>query len=172
MMGSRTRCAAEKLLFSGIAFCLLTGGCAGSALAAPGPEEAERVAREYARAIDYDFEEPEKIYAFLTGEYQAEMTEEEFTEAFLKERSYPYLTPLFLYFDRVELSEDLQTGTAWYTRAARLPGMTYEVGLVYDEEQETYAILDFEEFTDGSYLEKFETLGYDLSSYFDMNALD
>ena len=65
----------------------------------------------------------------------------------------------------MELSDDLMTGIAWYSQAARLPGMVYQVQLFYEDG--TYHVLDFEDFPDGSYLDKFDTVTYDLSSYFD-----
>ena len=121
--------------------------------AADGPSEvsAEKAAMAYAEAIDYDFR---KV-----------MDKSEFIRAFKKERSYPYLTPLFINYDRVELNEDGTTGTAYYSQAARLPGMVYEVGLVYEDSN--WHIEDFDDFLDGSYLDKFDTVTYDLKSYFD-----
>lgn len=131
----------------------------------PSEEEAVRVAKAYAEAINYAYDTPEVIYAMMTDDYHLAISEEDFVQAFKKERSYPYLTPLFINYDRVELSDDLMTGTAWYSQAARLPGMVYQVQLFYEDG--TYHVLDFEDFPDGSYLDKFDTVTYDLSSYFD-----
>ncbi len=130
----------------------------------PSEEAAEAAAKAYAEAIDYDYEHPSAIYQWMTNDYKASISEDDFNAAFKKERSYPYLTPLFINYDHVELSEDLMTGKAVYSQAARLPGMIYEVGLVYEDG--TYHVEDFETFPDGSYLEKFDTVTYDLSSYF------
>ena len=44
-------------------------------------------------------------------------------------------------------------------------GMVYEVGLVYEDSN--WHIKDFDDFLDGSYLDKFDTVTYDLKSYFD-----
>ena len=44
------------------------------------------------------------------------------------------------------------------------------IGLVY--ENGDYYILDWEEFLDGSYLEKFENVPYSLDWYYDTDALD
>ena len=44
-------------------------------------------------------------------------------------------------------------------------GMVYEVGLVYEDSN--WHIEDFDDFLDGSYLDKFDTVTYDLKSYFD-----
>lgn len=128
-------------------------------------KSAIQVAEAYAEAIDYQYKEPAAIYAFMTDDFQQSMSEDAFIQAFNKERSYPYLTPLFINFDRVELSEDKLSGMAYYSQAARLPGMVYEVGLVYEDH--TWHIKDFDSFLDGSYLDKFDTVTYDLKSYFD-----
>ena len=55
-------------------------------------------------------------------------------------------------------------------QAARLPGMTYTFGLVY--EQGNYSIDDWEALADGSYLEKFENIPYSLDWYYDMDAVE
>ncbi|MGN0204368.1 MAG: hypothetical protein ACI4BB_07490 [Coprococcus sp.] len=147
------------------AITLLVSFKRAAARTEPSEEEAVRVARAYAEAINYEYENPAAVYALMTSDYRSAISEEDFTEAFKKERSYPYLTPLFINYDRVEMADDLMTGTAWYSQAARLPGMVYEVKLVYEDG--TYHVRDFEDFLDGSYLDKFDTVTYDLSSYFD-----
>lgn len=131
----------------------------------PSQSSAEKAAMAYAEAIDYQYENPAVIYEFMTDDFRKVMDKSEFIQAFKKERSYPYLTPLFINYDRVELNEDGTTGTAYYSQAARLPGMVYEVGLVYEDSH--WHIKDFDDFLDGSYLDKFDTVTYDLKSYFD-----
>ena len=118
----------------------------------------------YAQAIDYSYKEPGKIYAFLCQDFRDQMDEEAFCEAFAKERTYPYLTPLYISKPEITLSEDGLSGTAVYLQAARLVGMTYEVSFVY--ENGDYYIQDWEEFLDGSYLEKFENMIYSLDWYY------
>ena len=118
----------------------------------------------YAQAIDYSYKEPGKIYAFLCQDFRDQMDEEAFCEAFAKERTYPYLTPLYISKPEITLSEDGLSGTAVYLRAARLVGMTYEVSFVY--ENGDYYIQDWEEFLDGSYLEKFDNMIYSLDWYY------
>ena len=93
------------------------------------------------------------------------MSSQEFVEAFQKERSYPYLTPLFINYESIQMAEDKLRGTAYFSQAARLPGMVYELPFVYENGQ--YHVIAFEDFPDGSYLEKFEDLSYSLDSYFD-----
>ena len=131
----------------------------------PSEVSAEKAAMAYAEAIDYQYENPAVIYEFMTDDFRKVMDKSEFIRAFKKERSYPYLTPLFINYDRVELNEDGISGTAYYSQAARLPGMVYEVGLVYEDSN--WHIKDFDDFLDGIYLDKFDTVTYDLKSYFD-----
>lgn len=128
-------------------------------------DNAEERAMEFAEAVNYSYKNPEKIYTFLSSDYKDKISEEDFVEAFTKERSYPYLTPLFINYSSVQLTEKKTKGTAIYSQAARLPGMIYKVELVF--ENNNYYIYAFEDFLDGSYLEKFENLSYSLDSYFD-----
>lgn len=151
----------KKLLFPLLGLLLLCG-CSGSNQT---QEHALERAEAYAEAINYQYETPEKIYAFLCSEYREQISEEDFCTAFLKERSYPYLTPLYINYPTVTLSEDGNTAYAVFDRAARLPGMSYEFTLVY--ENGDYYVQDWEELIDGSYLEKFEDIPYSLDSYFD-----
>lgn len=122
---------------------------------------------DYANAIDNDFEHPEKIYAFLCDDFKSKMGEDEFSAAFRKERSYPYITPLYIYDPVISDYHYHRSAKAVYTQAARLPGMTYEVSLVY--ENGMWDIVDWEDFPDGSYLRKLDNLNYSLSWYYDTN---
>jgi hypothetical protein len=128
-------------------------------------DNAEKRALEFADAVNYSYKDPEKIYAFMSSEYKEKISAIDFVKAFEKERSYPYLTPLFINFSHVELSKNKTEGIALYSQAARLPGMIYNVELVF--ENNNYYIYAFEDFLDGSYLKKFENLSYSLDSYFD-----
>ena len=107
----------------------------------------------------------ERLYDYLTKDFQSRMSREEFVRAFVKERSYPYLTPLFINYESMELAEDGRSGKAVFSQAARLPGMVYELPFVYEDGR--YKVIAFEDFPDGSYLEKFDKLTYSLDSYFD-----
>lgn len=120
----------------------------------PSESAAEERVKAFAEEINYNYADPRGIYSFLTEDYRKSMTEKEFVEAFLKERSYPYLTPLWINFKRIEMAEDNLSGTAYFDQAARLKGMVYEVPFIY--ENFNYYMIDFEEFPDGSYLEKFD----------------
>ena len=144
----------------------LLAGCA----APPTEERAQERLEEYAHAIDHDYKTPEKIYPFLTEAFRSQMTEAEFTEAFLKERSYPYITPLYIYDPVLTMDADGRSGTAVYTQAARLEGMTCSLRFVY--ENGDWYIDDWEEFIDGSYLEKFEDIPYSIDWYYDFDESD
>lgn len=123
---------------------------------APMQKNAIARVKEFAQAVNYDFETPEKIYPYLTKELRSKMTKSEFVEAFNKERSYPYLSPLFINYESIEMDADNRRGTAIFSQAARLPGMVYEVPLVY--ENGNYYMDVFHDLADGSYLDKFATL--------------
>lgn len=128
-------------------------------------ENAEKRALEFAEAVNYSYKNPNKIYDLMSSEFKEKISASDFVKAFDKERSYPYLTPLFINFSHVELSKNKTEGIAIYSQAARLPGMIYNVELIF--ENNNYYIYAFENFLDGSYLEKFEDLSYSLDSYFD-----
>jgi hypothetical protein len=80
------------------------------------------------------------------------LSKEEFMKNFAHERSYPYLTPLYIYLDEVTLVENKNTGEAVFTVAARLPGEKMRVKTVYINGQ--YYFDFFRELADGSYVEK------------------
>ncbi len=147
----------KKKLFGGIGVlivALLLAVC----IQRPMPSETRAIERvkEFAEAIDYHYETPEKIYPYLTKELRSQMSEKEFAEAFATERTYPYLTPLFINYESIEMNGDKKSGTAIFSQAARLPGMIYEVPFVF--ENGDYYMDVFHEYADGSYLEKFEVL--------------
>lgn len=123
----------------------------------------------FAQEINYNYEQPAGIYAYLTQEFKEAMGEEAFVEAFRKERSYPYLVPLFINYRSIELSEDGLSGTAHFSQAARLPGMVYDVPFIY--ENGDYYMVAFEDFPNGEYLEKFEDIPYSLDMYYDLGEL-
>lgn len=133
-------------------------------------EQALKRLNEYANAIDYDYKDPAKIYPYLCQEVRDGLTEDEFVECWAKERTYPYLTPLYIYDPVVSLAEDGMSGTAVYTQAARIDGMTYEIDFVY--ENGDYYVCDWYNFADGSYLDKFDTVVQSIDWYFDPDAIN
>lgn len=122
---------------------------------------------EYAHAIDYEFENPQKIYDFMTLDYKSKMSEAKFVKAFNKERSYPYITGLYITKPVIKDKTALNKGEVEYTVAARLSGMKYKVKYIF--ENNNYYFVDWEEFLDNSYLEKFDNLFYTLDWYYDPN---
>lgn len=117
---------------------------------------AEQRVKSFVHVINYEYKTPEKMYKYFTKAYRQEISKAEFVEAFNKERSYPYLTPLFLNYESIEMDKNNKSGVAIFSQAARLPGMIVEIDLVY--ENGDYYVHYFEEFLDGSYLDKFERL--------------
>ena len=100
---------------------------------------------------------PADIYPYLIPELKGMISKETFEQNFAKERSYPYLSPLYVYLDEVSLAPDQRSGEAISTVAARLPGQKMKVKLSYIKGQ--YHIDAFRDIADGSYLLKFEKLG-------------
>ena len=131
---------------------LMAGGLMGSFL--PGERQAARRVQEFIDAVNEN--RPGDIYLYLTPQLKKRISREDFARNFAKERSYPYLTPLYFYLDEVKLSPDKKSGEAILTVAARLPGEKMRVQLVYY--QGRYYIDAFKEIVDGSYLDKFQRL--------------
>ena len=100
---------------------------------------------------------PADIYPYLIPELRGMISKETFEQNFAKERSYPYLSPLYVYLDEVSLAPDQRSGEAISTVAARLPGQKMKVKLSYIKGK--YYIDAFRDIADGSYLLKFQELG-------------
>lgn len=141
---------------------MLLCGCAKNHQTA---EHAMERAQAYADAINLAYDTPEAIYAFLTEGTRAQISQEDFCRAFAKERTYPYITPLYLFYPEVKLSDDGREAAVVYQQAARIVGMTYEIRLQY--ENGDYYVEDWHQFIDGSYLDKFEDIPYSLDWYYD-----
>lgn len=99
---------------------------------------------------------PASIYNYLTPEIKGLIDKEGFVENFAKERSYPYLTPLYLYLDDLMLSDDKKTGHVLCVVAARLPGEKMGFSIAFAEDN--YYIDVFKEIADGSFIKKFDKL--------------
>ena len=135
---------------------------------APTEERAMERAQAYAEVIDHSYKHPEKIYAMLEKSFHDQMDEKSFCNAFAKERSYPYITPL--YISKPHLTFDGNIAHVVYDQAARLSGMTYKIDLKF--ENGDWFVRDWEEFLDGSYLEKFENIPYSLDWYYDTQKIE
>lgn len=121
-------------------------------------------AQAYADAINHSYDKPEAIYAFLTEDTKAKISQEDFCTAFAKDRTYPYITPLYLFYPEVTVSNDGMEAMVVYQQAARIIGMTYEVRFQY--ENGDYYVEDWSQFIDGSYLDKFQNIPYSLDWYY------
>ncbi len=163
--------AATVFLFFFMLYSALTAFAVGEDLSVSRSEKsAIDRAKEYARAVNYEFRTPGKIYDFLWSGFKEIMDEESFIKAFNKERSYPYITPLYIFSP--EVTEKTETGgfIITFLQAARIVGMTYDIEMVY--ENGNWFVKDWEQFPDGSYLEKFEKIPYSLDWYYDLSEIN
>lgn len=122
----------------------------------PSEKAATKRVKQFAYELDYNYKHPEKAYSYLTKDFRSQMSQEEFIKVFKKERSYPYLTPFFINYVSIEMDKDLKGGVATFSQAARLPGMIYKQPFIY--ENGNYYMIAYEDFLDGSYLDKFKEL--------------
>ena len=120
----------------------------------PTSQLAEKRIDTFAAGINYN--NPEVIYEHLLKEYQQEMAKEDFINHWNKERSYPYLTPLFIYIDEVTFTDELLKGRVKAVVAARLPGEYMYFDFTW--QNDNYYIDAFPEIIDKSYLQKFARL--------------
>ncbi len=92
------------------------------------------------------------VYDMLCEEYRAQLSREEFIRRSADDRTYPYLTPLYLHL--VSLSIPLRNeGQVVCSVAARLEGEFFRFPIRF--EQGEYYFLVFGDLIDGSYREKF-----------------
>lgn len=144
---------------------LLLSGCATRS-EGPGMESALSRANEYKEVFNRGGKDPSAIYDYLSLDCRDRISREDFIAAYNKDRSYPYITPLYIFEPVVVLSEDGLSGSVTYQRAARIVGMTWKCDLVF--ENGSYYFRDFEYLIDGSYLEKFRNIPYSLDWYYDL----
>ncbi len=121
----------------------------------PGERQARRQVDRFVEALDYNH--PDKIYPLLTPELRASIDKSEFVRNFVHERSYPYLTPLFIYVDSIEFDEKYTVGHVICTVASRLPGEFMDFYVRYTPGK-GYFIDALHPIVDGSYIELFERL--------------
>lgn len=122
--------------------------------------EAQAMKRinSFTKQVNYGFNDPGKIYEYLTQEYRDRISKQDFITAFEKERTYPYLTPFFINFTSLEMEKGNYTGLATFSQAARLPGMIYEMPVVYENGNYFFFMEEYAGFPDGSYLKKFDSI--------------
>lgn len=99
---------------------------------------------------------PENIYYYLLPSIRALITREGFVLNYARERSYPYLTPLYLYLEKLEVDPDQSSGRALCLVAARLPGQIRIFPIIFTDED--YFVDAFRNIADGRFAEKFDRL--------------
>lgn len=120
------------------------------------PNSQQAISRIEAFVEGINYNNPEVIYEHLLKEYQDIMKKDEFAAHWNKERSYPYLTPLFIYVEDITFSQGFLEGEVRSVVAARLPGEY--MYFTFKWQEDNYYIDAFSEIIDGSYLEKFDKL--------------
>ena len=86
----------------------------------PTEENARKRAEAYAQAVNFAYETPEEIYAFLTEDVKTRISQPAFCAAFAKDRTYPYITPLYLFYPEVSMADNGLSATVVYQQAARI----------------------------------------------------
>ncbi len=132
---------------------LLFSGCA----TLPGGRDerrAEKMVDRFVEALDYN--RPGDIYPLLLPAYRDMIDKEGFIANFAHERSYPYLTPLWIYADEIVFNEELSAGNVHCTVASRLPGETMEFRVV--KENGRWWIDALGSIADGTYIVIFDKL--------------
>lgn len=117
-------------------------------------ENAVLRAEKFIKAVNDN--KPAYVYDYLAPDIKKLIDEEGFVKNFKKERSYPYLTPLYLYLDQLELGKDQKVGHVECIVAARLPGEKMEFSIRYVDDN--YYIDGFRDIADGSFIKKFDKL--------------
>ena len=84
----------------------------------PTEENARKRAEAYAQAVNFAYETPEEIYAFVTEDVKTRLSQPAFCAAFAKDRTYPYITPLYLFYPEVSMADDGLSATVVYQQAA------------------------------------------------------
>lgn len=112
--------------------------------------DARYLIRFSIRAINEN--RPKEIYGYLTQDLREEIGEEAFVNNYREDRTYPYLTPLYLFLAELKLPQR-NDGLAVCTVASRLEGEEYSIPIRY--ENGDYYFYVFKDIVDGSYKDKF-----------------
>lgn len=145
---------ARKKIILLIIFILLLSGAIFHTNRPMTKDNAIRRTERFIEAVNEN--KPKSIYDYLTPSIQKLISRDDFIENFAKERSYPYLTPLYLYLDDIDFCEDGTEGTITCTVASRLPGEKMKFDIVFVDNN--YYINAFNDVADGSFIKKFEKL--------------
>lgn len=146
------------ILLLSLALLLMAAGYAYSEYAVPGCRKSHdhALARAQAFVDAVNANDPAQVYRYLSKDIRLLIDQEGFVGNFAKERSYPYLTPLYLYVHSLDLVENRMSGTLTCIVAARLPGQTMSFPVVFEDGD--YYIEAFRDIADGSFLDKFSKL--------------
>gem|GEM_PF-5984038 len=144
-----------RLLAAACVAGLLLAGCAS-----PPREKTGGWDDDFGRAVEraeafvaaIDRNDPGAVYPFLSSDLRARVDRDSFVRNFEDDRSYPYLSPLYLYVDGLTLTDE-GGGSLSCTFAARFRGQRMVFGVV--REDGTYFFSGFEDIVDGSYRDKF-----------------
>lgn len=141
----------NRLIFlSIIFFCCIIGGCKSTSHSSTAFEEATQVAQRVIDSINDN--NPSALYDLLSQELQNQITKSEFIKNAIQERSYPYLTPLYLYLNAISLNRDGSADVVCVV-ASRLPGEIYTFFLILEDGY--YRAIIFQDVVDGSFIDKF-----------------
>lgn len=92
------------------------------------------------------------VFEMLAKEYRQQCSKETFISRFAEDRTYPYLTPLYLHLVSLALPQR-KDGNVVCSVAARLEGEYFRFPIRYEDGD--YYFLAFEQLLDGSFREKF-----------------
>ncbi len=141
----------NKLYILIILLLPLSVGCVSTHQPSSSFSEACIVAQKVVDAVNEN--SPSTLYDLLSDNLQKRISKEDFILNAQKERSYPYLTPLYLYLNGIALNRD-ESADVECLVASRLPGEKYRFSLV--KERGEYRAIVFEDVVDGSFIDKFD----------------
>jgi hypothetical protein len=107
--------------------------------------------QEFVDAINE--QNPTTIYNMLSEEYKAKIDKEEFVERYIDDLSYPYISPLYCYLQKIDLHYDVN-GIVSCKVASRLIGEKFTFTIIY--ENSDYFFEAFDDIIDNSYRNKFD----------------
>ncbi len=108
-------------------------------------------AQEFVDAINE--QKPTTIYNMLSENYREKIEKEDFVKRYLDDLSYPYISPLYCYLQKVDLHYDVK-GVVSCKVASRLIGEKFAFTILY--ENGDYYFECFEDIIDNSYRDKFD----------------
>jgi len=113
-------------------------------------QRATSRSQEFVDAIND--QNPTIIYSMLSAKYRETIDEEEFVKRYLEDLTYPYISPLYCYLQKIDLHYDVN-GVVSCKVASRLIGENFTFKIKY--ENGDYYFEAFEDIIDNSYKDKF-----------------